>query len=400
MNKDNIFRSSSFFMAVGDILHMLIIDEHNTTVDIELGGVETEDVVPSAVVALPATDIISGGFTANWGFIENAEGYYFSLATDSDMTPHVSGYDKLDVGNVNTIDITGLTTGRTYYYQIIAYNEVGEGVGSNIISTPLPVITVTDIDGNIYTTVIIGTQEWMVQNLRTLHYADNSPIPNVTDTALWQADTTGAYCWYDNIDPYDPSDPSPDLSMLDYGALYNWYAVNHGNVVAGADLAPTGWKVPSNADINILIAYLGGITSAGGKLKEVGLSHWLTPNEGATDAYGFKSLPGGARRFQDGLFGALSTIAAYGTQEGWNFGNAYDSAEGTLNDTSPFKMTGLSIRCMRDLTVGTTYATYTDGTTTFRKGVRDHAFVVDVALTALAFSGVEDVDWKNLKTTP
>ena len=88
--------------------------------------------------------------------------------------------------------------------------------------------SITDKDGNVYTSVTIGTQVWMVENLKTTKYNDGTPIPNVTDNTEWSNLTTPAYCWYDN----DITKKNP------YGALYNGYAVRTGK------LCPTGWHVP------------------------------------------------------------------------------------------------------------------------------------------------------------
>src|SRR5574344_55140 len=88
--------------------------------------------------------------------------------------------------------------------------------------------TVTDIDGNVYHTITIGTQTWMVENLKVSKYNDGTAIPNVTDATAWAALTTGAYCDYNN-----------DVANgTKYGHLYNWYAVNTGK------LAPSGWHGP------------------------------------------------------------------------------------------------------------------------------------------------------------
>jgi hypothetical protein len=175
MNKTNQFKSSSFYMKEGDILHMILVDENGVPITIELIGDETSILsAPGQVTALPATVVTSSSFTANWLFQENAEGYYFSLATDPDMTPHIGAYNNLDVGNVNHVDITGLTSGVTYYYQVSAYNNVGEGIGSNVISTlVISALPLVDKDGNVYTSIVIGNQEWIVENLRTTTYADD-----------------------------------------------------------------------------------------------------------------------------------------------------------------------------------------------------------------------------------
>ena len=157
----------------------------------------------------------------------------------------------------------------------------------------------------------------------------------------WVNDTAGAYCWYDNDITY----------KTDYGALYNWYAVDHGVTVPGpAKLAPTGWRVPSDVDFTTLITYLGGTAIAGGKLKEAGFVHWSVPNTGASDDYGFRGFPGGLRNI-------LGNFVIMGENGAWvssfNDGGdtyflvlAYDDATGTISDDSP--IVGFSVRCMRD----------------------------------------------------
>lgn len=136
------------------------------------------------------------------------------------------------------------------------------------------VLTVTDIDGNIYTTVTIGTQIWMVENLNTTRYRDGSDILNVTDNTEWSELTIGAYCNYDN-----------DVNNANiYGALYNWYTVNTGN------LCPTGWHIPSEGEWTVLISSLGGESVAGGKLKQIGTEYWEDPNNPATNEVGFNGL--------------------------------------------------------------------------------------------------------------
>jgi hypothetical protein len=86
-------------------------------------------------------------------------------------------------------------------------------------NNPVPGVTVTDIDGNVYHTVTIGTQVWMVENLKTTKYNDGTAIPLVTDGTVWGSDTTPAYCWYNNDE---------GTFKKIYGALYNWFAVNNG----------------------------------------------------------------------------------------------------------------------------------------------------------------------------
>jgi len=194
----------------------------------------------------------------------------------------------------------------------------------------------TDKDGNVYTSVTIGTQEWMVENLKTTKYNDGSSIPLVTGNAEWEALTTPGYCWYDN----DITNKTP------YGALYNWYAVNTGK------LCPTGWHVPTDAEWTTLTTYLGGESVAGGKLKEAGTTHWASPNTGAMDEYDFMALPGGGRYGGSGYF---SDVGYYGY---WWSSTGYDATLAwfrliscdyeAVGYGSYYKRYGLSVRCVKD----------------------------------------------------
>jgi uncharacterized protein (TIGR02145 family) len=154
-------------------------------------------------------------------------------------------------------------------------------------------ITVTDIDGNVYQTVTIGAQVWMLENLKVTHYCNGEAIPDVTAVAPWAGLSTGACCVFNNA----------GSNVAVYGRLYNWYAVNDPR-----SIAPAGWHVASEADWQQLEAYLGmneadlnltGYrgTTEGGKLKEVGTMHWAGPNAGATNESGFTALPGGFRDY-------------------------------------------------------------------------------------------------------
>ncbi len=102
--------------------------------------------------------------------------------------------------------------------------------------------TLIDNDGNEYNTIKIGNQIWSVENLRTTKYNDGTTIPNIADNILWENDTLGACCSYDNTKNTD--------SIIKFGLLYNWYAINTGK------LAPTGWRIPTDEDWNILQEYL------------------------------------------------------------------------------------------------------------------------------------------------
>jgi uncharacterized protein (TIGR02145 family) len=184
--------------------------------------------------------------------------------------------------------------------------------------------------------VTIGTQTWQCKNLNVATYRNGDVIPQVTDPALWENLTTGAWCYYDN-------DPANEAI---YGKLYNWFAVNDPR-----GIAPTGYHVPSDTEWTTLETFLGGNPGAGGKLKEIGISHWIAPNTGATDQYGFTALPGGVRP-ELGDYGAL-TIAGYWwtatqktTSNAWMRGMSFNNSNLYRDDFN--KAVGYSVRLMKD----------------------------------------------------
>jgi uncharacterized protein (TIGR02145 family) len=196
--------------------------------------------------------------------------------------------------------------------------------------------TVTDIDGNVYHTVKIGAQTWMVENLKTTHYNDGTAIPLVTGNTAWGSLTTPGYCWYNN-------DQATYGST--YGALYNWYAVNTGK------LCPTGWHVATDAEWTQLTDYLGGENVAGGKMKEAGLSHWQSPNTGATNSSGFTALPGGYRHL-DGSFNDLSGYAYFWSSSQGDatsaWGRSLNYSVEYVGRGNYYKTLGFSCRCLQD----------------------------------------------------
>jgi uncharacterized protein (TIGR02145 family) len=194
---------------------------------------------------------------------------------------------------------------------------------------------VTDSDGNIYTTVPIENQVWFAENLKTTKFNDGSPIRLVTEQVTWKNNNKPAYCWYKN-----------DISNKDiFGALYNFYVVESGKI------CPQGWRVPSDADWNILSSKLGPEEFAGDKLKERGTTHWKGSYGTATDEYGFTALPAGFR-LTEGTFPVFgSSYAVWWSSTGrdnhaWTRGVFFSTSKiysGFENMNS-----GYSIRCMKD----------------------------------------------------
>lgn len=209
------------------------------------------------------------------------------------------------------------------------------GCKKDVESVQKDLLTVTDIDGNVYQTVTISTQVWMASNLKTTKYKDGIAIPLVTDGTAWSNLSTPGYCWYNN-------DAATNKST--YGALYNGYTVNTGK------LCPTGWHVPSDAEWTDLTTYLGGEAVAGGKLKEAGTIHWNNPNSGATNTTGFTALPSGYRNYDD-PFGTIGNGGYWwsSSEDAINAWNRYVSSSSSdvyRNDYS--KRNGFSVRCVKD----------------------------------------------------
>jgi uncharacterized protein (TIGR02145 family) len=233
-----------------------------------------------------------------------------------------------------TSQLTDLDSGTLYYIKAYLSNGNETVYGKEIsFSTYGPV---TDIDGNVYNTVKIGTQVWMNENLKTTKYNDNTSIPIVTNTNMWSILSTPGYCWNDNDEA---------TNKATYGGLYNWYTVNTGK------LCPIGWHVPGDAEWTLLTNYLEGVSVAGGKLKESGYDHWNSPNTGATNETGFNALPGGSRGY-DGIFGGIGDYGFWWSSSGYNSSYAwYRYVEYDLSSVARSygsKEDGFSVRCVRD----------------------------------------------------
>jgi len=195
--------------------------------------------------------------------------------------------------------------------------------------------------------VTIGTQTWTGCNLNIDTYQNGDPIPQVQDPTAWAALTTGAWCYYDNDDD----------NGCTYGKLYNWYAVTDPR-----NIAPLGWHIPTDAECTTLVNYLGGLSVAGGPLKEAGTVHWASPNVGATNSTGFTFLPGGLRNAYVGDFtyisfggGFWTTTAGTAPLTAKNLGFDYNNDDAYGGDFR--KEVGLSVRLISDTPATTTSTT-------------------------------------------
>jgi uncharacterized protein (TIGR02145 family) len=273
-----------------------------------------------------------------------------------------------DVNNTGTVNVLDITSLINFLYKggpapFCGLGDVNNSSSVNILDVnylinslykggPSPncgpeTSTVTDIDGNVYQTIKICNQWWMVENLKVTHYRNGDEIPNVTDGGIWSGLSTGAYCEYNN-----------DINnVTTYGRLYNWYAVGDSR-----NIAPAGWHVASDAEWKELEMYLGMSqaqadatgwrgTDVGGKLKEIGTTHWGSPNTGATNESGISGLPAGSRS-DFGSYNGMSINAyfwsstEYDTYLAW--GRYLFSNIPEVSRYSFFMQSGFSIRCVKD----------------------------------------------------
>lgn len=230
--------------------------------------------------------------------------------------------------------------------KFVAYNGDKENGSKEITVEITAPITVTDYDGNVYQTVQIGSQIWMVENLKTIHYRNGDALSGITISDNWDELTSEGYCNYDNS----------VANGNTYGNLYNFYAVEDER-----ELCPEGWHVPTKVEFKTLIDYLGGADVAGGKMKEAGSEHWTSTltasvNEGTNES-GFTALPGGVLD-ASGNFSSKGYMAWFWTSEGYDSsisGKRYGyrrtldlRSDEVSDERGYYAYMGMSVRCIKD----------------------------------------------------
>lgn len=286
--------------------------------------------------------------------VDPSGGVNYSITGVSQMLSVPYAFVAEQVSSIQLPALLVAESGQLYHLNI---DGSGNLITSLALGLPCPgQKTVTDADGNVYNTVLIGNQCWIKENLKTTKYSNGSNVAYPTNNTDWQNNTVGAYGWYNN-----------DISNKDlYGAIYNWYAVNNGN-----GLCPTGWRVPSNADFNVLLAHLNsqgypGINAgmalkscrqvnaaAGGACNTSVHPRWdASANYQGTNVFGFSALPGGWRFTVGGftqlgassfLWSAIEQNATFAwlvqilnENNGFEFSNSFP------------KNAGASVRCIKN----------------------------------------------------
>ncbi len=302
-------------------------------------------VTTSAVASLSQTTASTGGnVTATGGADVTSRGVCWGINPD----PVVEGNYTTDGSGEGTFNslLTDLVPNTLYYVRAYAVNSAGTSYGEQVEYYHG---SITDIDGNEYPVVRIGTQIWMAENLKTTRFNDGSEIENVTENYDWADITSPAYSLYNNdMDTYGPK----------YGAFYNWYAVSTGK------LCPSGWHVPSDDEFKTLETYLGMTeeqadelgprgTDQGSRLKNT--FGWLDNGNG-TNTSGFSALPGGTRSHMTGAFmneGYVTGLWCFdeNNQEQFFFrylsGDMAEVGRDFVVDEK-FKSTGRYIRCIKE----------------------------------------------------
>ncbi|MFM2213540.1 MAG: hypothetical protein RL427_803 [Bacteroidota bacterium] len=309
--------------------------------------IELPTLMTTTVSSISTTTAVSGGtISSDGGAPITARGVCWSTSTNPTIELATKTTDGTGTG-VFTSAISGLSPNTLYYVRVYATNSLGTAYGNEINFTSLqnsaainiPGPNVTDVDGNVYQTITNCGQTWTRSNLNVSHYRNGDAIPQVTDLTQWTNLTTGAWCYYANT----------SSNGIIYGRLYNWYAVNDPR-----GLAPVGYHIPSDDDWTTLTTCLGGETIAAGAMKEVGTSHWQSPNTGATNSSGFTSLPGGNKL-------SLTVVPTSMGYQAWFWSSTeYDSTNAwfryMLNDSVQLyrasydfnKSYGFSVRCVKD----------------------------------------------------
>jgi uncharacterized protein (TIGR02145 family) len=290
---------------------------------------------PLYVKTVPVS-FIQGAYAMSGGIITGedvtAKGVCWGFSPDPGLatgkTNEGSGSDRYDSA------LSGLQPNKFYYVWAYAENKAGivYGEPETFTSAASIVSQVTDYDGNLYHTIVIGSREWLQENLRVRHYNNGDLIINLPNSTDWTNTYSGAYCYYDNN----------ITNQTTYGALYNWYAVNDSRRIA-----PPGWHVATQADWEDMLTALGGINLAGPKMRITTPQYWPT-NSNNTNESGFSAVPGGGRTSGNYITLYSSAVFWSSTSSASSVAMAYNLSADYLYNASASWNDGKSVRCVKN----------------------------------------------------
>jgi uncharacterized protein (TIGR02145 family) len=260
-----------------------------------------------------------------------ARGIVFGTQSDPTFINQTLGFGE----NAGSFEgtITALLPQTAYYVRAFATNDAGTRYSNQQMA--ITTLVASDVDGNTYPSIKIGSQIWFSTNLNVTKYQNMDNIDQLATNELWQGAAAGAWSFANN----SAENENP------YGKLYNWFAVSDMR-----KLCPEGWKIPSDEDWTILTDYLGGLDVAGGKLKATGISFWSIPNAWANNMSYFSALPGGYRD-ETGNFVGLGYYGLWwsATPNGENAWSRYLFNEFNYVSRENYpKHQGLSVRCLKE----------------------------------------------------
>ncbi len=312
-----------------------------------LSDVSGSNILMNSIFLLASVTDDGGSAVTEFGFVWNTTGNPVVLVDNQEI-------NTTDEAVLFDSEITGLSAGADYYVKAYAINGIGVAYSDTYSFTTLAAFFtsgagVTDVDGNVYPTVIINGKEYMSENLRTANYNNGTSLDRTDNALAWSSQANGAYCWSEN--------DSTAYEEL-FGKLYNYAAINSGI------LCPIGWHVPTDEDWKDLEKALGmDATQAdeigwrgdnqGGMLKETGLANWLTPNAGATNQSGMNVLPTGYRD-PDGTFRDIGSTCYYWSMTpnltaSTGYSRMISSSEQGVYRGEESMLKGISVRCMKDV---------------------------------------------------
>jgi uncharacterized protein (TIGR02145 family) len=301
--------------------------------------VQMPTVTTASVTSVTAFSASSGGNVTDAG---NGTISARGVCWGTTSGPTISGSHSTDGTGTGsfTSSLTGLTGSTTYYVRAYATNSAGTSYGAE---TFFRTWAATDADGNNYTDTIIGTQTWLVQNLKTTRYDNGDLIGTTVPMGLdITAEVSPEYQW--------PAGGSESY-VATYGRFYTYYTV-----IDSRGICPSGWHVPSDPEWETMKTYLGGDAVAGGKVKESGTVHWNAPNTGAEgpngNESGFTALPAGYRSIA-GAFVSLQVTGYFWSTTlnptpGWAWGQGLHYNDAILLRGGYYKNDGASVRCLKN----------------------------------------------------